>query len=151
LSGGALADEPVIVLRQATMKDAGSIWKVRYGVTENRLTPGRISDGDLRREIEDTGRGWVIEVGGSVVAFAIGNARSGNVWALFVLPEAQGRGFGSMLHDVVVGWLREQHVPLLWLTTGQSTRARGFYEKRGWQCRGLAGDGQLRYELSAAP
>jgi GNAT superfamily N-acetyltransferase len=108
-----------VVLRQASMSDADSIWRVRYSVSENRLRPGRITNEDLRRELEDTGRGWVIEVDDSIEAFAIGNARTGNIWALFVLPQAQGRGYGSRLHYVMVSWLREQHVPLLWLTTGQ--------------------------------
>ena len=33
-----------VVLRQATMADADSIWKVRYSVRENTLRPGRISN-----------------------------------------------------------------------------------------------------------
>jgi GNAT superfamily N-acetyltransferase len=132
------------------MADADAIWKVRYSVTENRLAPGRISNEDLRRALEDTGRGWVIEVDGSVEAFAIANARSGNIWALFVLPEAQGRGYGSSLHDVMVGWLRKQHLPLLWLTTGQATKACAFYERRGWKRVSILDDGQARYELPGA-
>ena len=139
-----------VVLREATMADADAIWKVRYSVTENRLAPGRISNEDLRGGLEDTGRGWVIEVDGSVEAFAIGNAQSGNIWALFVLPEAQNRGYGSSLHDVMVNWLREQHVPLLWLTTSQTTKACGFYERRGWKRVSLLNDGQARYELPGA-
>jgi GNAT superfamily N-acetyltransferase len=138
------------VLRQATMADAGSVWKVRYSVTENTLTPGRLSDEDVRREIEDTGRGWVIEVAGVIQAFAIGNAKSGNVWALFVRPDAQGRGYGSRLHDVMVHWLREQGARRLWLTTGEATRASGFYERRGWKRVSVSRDGEARYELPDA-
>lgn len=135
------------VLRQATMADAAGIWTVRYAVTENTLTPGRISDEDLRREIEDTGRGWVIEEHGQVLAFAIGNAQSGNIWALFVLPAAQGHGHGSRLHDTMIGWLRGQQAPTLWLTTGQHTRAAGFYERRGWRLIEVSAEGEARYEL----
>ncbi len=138
-----------VVLRQATMADAEPIWKIRYAVNENTLRPGRISNEDLRRGLEDTGRGWVIEVDGSIEAFAIGNAQSGNVWALFVAPPAQGRGYGSRLHDVMVGWLREQRVSPLWLTTGENTKASSFYEKRGWMRVSVSSDGQARYELPA--
>jgi len=42
------------VLRVATMADAAQIWAVRYAVQENTLTPGRLNNEDLRREIEDT-------------------------------------------------------------------------------------------------
>jgi len=139
-----------MVLRQATMADADSIWRIRYAVSENTLAPGRISNEDLRRELEDTGRGWVIEVNGAVEAFAIGNAQTGNIWALFVLPASQGQGYGSKLHDAMVAWLREQRAPALWLTTGLVTRASGFYERRGWKRVGVLNDGQVRYELQSA-
>lgn len=132
------------------MADADAIWRVRYSVSENTLMPGRLSDEDVRREIEDTGRGWVIEVAGAIKAFAIGNAKSGNIWALFVLPEAQGCGYGSQLLDVMVRWLREQGAPRLWLTTGQATRAAGFYERRGWKRVSVSRDGEARYELPDA-
>jgi GNAT superfamily N-acetyltransferase len=132
------------------MTDAASIWKVRYAVSENTLAPGRISNDDLRRELEDTGRGWVIDVDGSIVAFAIGNATSGNIWALFVLPEAQGQGYGSRLHDVMVQWLVDQRAPTLWLTTGQATKACSFYEKRGWKRVSTLSNGEARYELHGA-
>src|SRR5215510_9072700 len=92
-----------------------------------------------------SGRGWVVEVDGSVEAFAIGNAQSGNIWALFVVPEAQGRGYGSQLHDVMVGWLREQHVALPWLTNGQAR-----YElSQGDEANGARVPGR-RAEMAAA-
>jgi GNAT superfamily N-acetyltransferase len=139
-----------IVIRQATMSDAAAIWAVRYAVHENTLTPGRLTDEDLRREIEDTGRGWVLEEDGSIQAFAIGNAQTGNIWALFVHPDAQGRRHGHRLHEVMVGWLREQRAPTLWLTTGQHTKATAFYERLGWRRVGVSRDGEARYELPDA-
>jgi GNAT superfamily N-acetyltransferase len=139
-----------IMIRQATMSDAEPIWAIRYAVQENTLTPGRLTDEDLRREIEDTGRGWVLEEDGVVQAFAIGNALTGNVWALFVHPDSQGRGYGQRLHEVMVAWLREQGAPTLWLTTGQHTKATAFYERRGWQRVGVSSNGEARYELPEA-
>ncbi len=135
------------LIRQATMADAPEIWRIRYAVRENTLTPGRINDIDLRREIEATGRGWVSEVDGEIVAFAIGNARSGNIWALFVDPAHQGRGHGGRLHDTMVEWLWSQGLETLWLSTGTGTRARAFYEQRGWRDRGAYGELERRYEL----
>ena len=52
------------ILRQATRADIPGIWDVRHGVHENTLRRGLISDEDVRREIEDTGRGWVLTVKG---------------------------------------------------------------------------------------
>ena len=136
-------------LRQATVSDIPGIWEVRYSVSENTLTPGRLSDEDVRVSIEDTGRGWVIEENGKIVAFAIGNAETGNVWALFVKPEAQGEGHGTRLHAAMIEWFRSQSVERLWLSTGTDTKARKFYEKNGWICIGPYGIDEVRYERAS--
>jgi GNAT superfamily N-acetyltransferase len=133
-------------LRQALVSDIPGIWGVRYAVAENTLTPGRISDEEVRAAIEDSGRGWVIDVGGKIAAFAVGNGETGNVWALFVKPEFQGQGFGTALHSVMIEWFRTQAIDRLWLSTGMDTQARKFYEKHGWECVGPYGSNELRYE-----
>ena len=133
-------------LRQAVPADLPRMWEVRYSVAENTLTPGRINDEEFLQAIETTGRGWVIEADGQIQAFAVGNALTGNVWALFVRPQAQGRGFGSRLHTAMLEWFHNQKVELLWLSTGTHTQARKFYEKHGWQCVGPYGDDEVRYE-----
>ena len=97
------------ILRQATNVGIPGIWDVCYSVTENTLTRGRISDEDVRREIEDTGLGWLIDDDGQIMAFAIGNVQSGNIRALFVLLEAQGMRCGHRLHEVMIDsntWIR---------------------------------------------
>ncbi len=133
-------------LRQAVAADLPQMWEVRYSVAENTLTPGRIIDSEFLQAIETTGRGWVIETDGQIQAFAVGNALTGNVWALFVRPQAQGRGYGSRLHTAMLEWFHTQKVELLWLSTGTHTQARKFYEKHGWQCVGPYGDDEVRYE-----
>lgn len=138
-------------LRQAVAADIPGIWEVRYAVTENTLTPGRIGDEDVRVAIEDTGRGWVIEEAGRIVGFAIGNGDTGNVWALFVHPDAQGRGHGGRLHAAMLDWFRTRPLRTLWLTTGADTRARVFYERHGWRCVGAAGGDEVRYERDNVP
>jgi GNAT superfamily N-acetyltransferase len=56
--------------------------------------------------------------------------------ALYVLPEAWGTGVGSRLHDEAVAQLGrlapEAH---LWVLEA-NTRARRFYERRGWRLDG---------------
>jgi GNAT superfamily N-acetyltransferase len=135
------------LLRQAVVADTAGIWEVRYAVQENTLRRGVLDDEDVRREIEDTGRGWVVEEAGRIVAFAIGHAGSGNIWALFVHPDAQGRGHGSRLHDTMIDWLWSRGLQTLWLTTGPQTRARAFYERRGWVLAGPSDHGDVRMEL----
>ena len=92
-------------LREATRADLAGIWRVRYAVVENTLAPDGIEDDEVIGQLEAGGRGWVVEEDGEIVAFAIGDVRGANVWALFVHPRAEGRGHGSRLHDTMVEWL----------------------------------------------
>ena len=135
------------MLRAARASDIPTIQRVRASVKENRLVSTVITDEDVRIAIEDTGRGWIVEQEGEIVAFAIGNAITGNIWALFVHPEYEGRGYGRQLHDTMVDWLWAAGVGSLWLTTEPGTRAQRFYEAAGWRLTGPADRGELRYEL----
>ena len=135
------------MLRVARASDIPAIQRVRASVRENRLVSTVITDEDVRTAIEDTGRGWVVVKAGEVVAFAIGNAVNGNIWALFVRPEAEGRGYGRQLHDTMVDWLWTAGLDRLWLTTEPGTRAQRFYQAAGWQLVGPADQGELRYEM----
>ncbi|MBL8300867.1 MAG: GNAT family N-acetyltransferase [Rhodanobacteraceae bacterium] len=138
-----------VAIRQAVRDDMPGLWDVRYSVAENTLTPGRISDEELRHSIEEGGSGWVSEEHGRIVGFAIGLI-SGNVWALFVRPEAEGRGIGSALHAEMLAWFSQQPPDRLWLSTGTNTRARAFYESRGWQYAGPYGPDEIRLERQNA-
>ena len=116
-------------------------------VRENRLVSLVIANDDVRQAIEHQGRGWVVEVEGEVIAFAIGLEATGNVWALFVDPEHERRGYGRQLHDTMLDWFRSRGVDRLWLTTEPGTRAQRFYERAGWRCSGPTAHGELRYEI----
>jgi GNAT superfamily N-acetyltransferase len=100
----------------------------------------------MREAIEVTGRGWVVEEDGKIEAFAVGNGKTGNVWALFVRPDAQGRGHGTRLHAAMVKWFQTQRIATLWLSTGTRTKARQFYDRNGWKCVGPYGTDEVRYE-----
>jgi GNAT superfamily N-acetyltransferase len=126
--------------------DIADIQRVRGSVHENRLVSAVISDNQVREAIEETGRGYVVECDGEVVAFAVGNAQTGNLWALFVHPDHERRGYGRLLHDTMVAWLWSQGLDRLWLTTEAGTRAQHFYEQAGWRLVGTSDHGELRYE-----
>ena len=137
------------MLRQAALSDVPDIQRIRRSVRENRLVATAISDHQVRESITKTGRGWVIESEGEVVAFAIGNVVNGNIWALFVHPGHERRGYGRLLHDTMVEWLFSRGLKRLWLTTEPGTRAQRFYETAGWERVGLTDGGELRYEQGA--
>jgi GNAT superfamily N-acetyltransferase len=139
---------PTQSLRQAKREDIPEISRVRNAVRENRLFEGMtISAEEVREAIEETGRGWVLESDGEIAGFAIGNAATSSIWALFVHPNAEGRGYGQRLHQVMVEWLWAQGAEVLWLTTDPGTRAERFYERLGWQRAGKGDFGEIRLEL----
>lgn len=134
------------MLRVATASDIPDIQRIRRAVRENRLVSTVIHDRDVQEAIERKGRGWVVESDGEVVAFAIVNVHTGNIWALFVHPAHEREGFGRQLHDVMVDWSWSQGLDRLWLTTEPHTRAQRFYEAAGWHRAGATDSGELRYE-----
>jgi GNAT superfamily N-acetyltransferase len=142
-----------MLLRQATRDDTAEIWRVRYAVTENQLTPGRISDAELHTYLEDYGRGWVIELAPApnltIAGFSIGDARDGHIWAMFVDPPLHGQGYGRQLHDVMVDWLFARGLERLDLGTQPGSRAEAFYRRAGWQPTGEGLDkyGDKLFEL----
>jgi GNAT superfamily N-acetyltransferase len=124
--------------------------RVRMSVRENRLVSMQLTDADYIEAIESRGRGWVVELDGTIVAFAIGDAVDASIWALFVEPGFEGRGFGRQLHDEMVAWLWQQGHERLWLTTDPGTRAQRFYAAAGWRIVGPGTHGEVRLELRQA-
>jgi len=122
--------------------------RVRLAVRENRLTSAALTEADYVPAITTTGRGWVMEADGAIVAFAVGNRDTGNIWALFVHPDHEALGYGRQLHDALLDWLWSQGLNNLWLTTEPGTRAQRFYESRGWRRTGHNQRGEIRFELS---
>ncbi len=124
--------------------------RVRLAVRENTLSaPDRITAADYIDAIAKLGRSWVVAADGEIVGFASG-LNTGNVWALFVHPDHEGRGYGRLLHATVVSWLRSLGQRRLWLTTAPGTRAERFYPSLGWQARGMVDGGDIRFELDGS-
>ena len=103
------------ILRQAVRSDLPELFRVRHAVSENRLFLLTMPDDQVIEALETTGRGWVIELDGVIVAFAIGDALTGSIWALFVDPRHRGYGYGRRLHDTATEWLWSQGHDRIWL------------------------------------
>jgi GNAT superfamily N-acetyltransferase len=137
-----------MTLRQAVRGDIAAMHRIRMAVNENRLVSTVIDEVDYIPEIEITGRGWVITERDAVVAFAIGNRETRSVWALFVDPAHEGKGYGRQLHAAMVQWLFSEGLTSIWLSTEPGTRAQRFYEAAGWTFRRVLPSGERYYELS---
>ena len=135
-------------LRQATESDIPGMQRVRLAVRENTLSdPTRVTAADYAAASEQLGRTWVVETEGEIVAFATGY-KTGSVWALFVHPDYERRGYGTALQSTMVTWLWSLGHTRLWLTTDPGTRAEQFYISHGWQPCGIVAGGSLRLELA---
>lgn len=93
-----------------------------------------------RRTLSDSSaRIYVAENLDEVVGFASGGPEragelgyAGELYAIYILEEAQGRGHGRRLVQAVVGGLRELSIAdmIVWVLRDNSA-ARGFYERLG--------------------
>jgi GNAT superfamily N-acetyltransferase len=136
---------PVPTIRPAAPADIPRLIEIRGAVRENRLSdPGSVTAADYLPYIE-AGRCWVAEAEGRVVGFAALDAEGSSVWALFVAPEAEGRGVGRGLMEALVEEARRRGLSALRLETEAGSRAERFYRAAGWSRVDLpAGAGTAR-------
>lgn len=90
---------------------------------------------DEYRALLEAGRIWVAEADGVPVGYVAATDLGGHVHLdqLSVRPEHGGRGLGSALVEVVVGWARSQGATSVTLTTFRDVAWNGpWYERRGF-------------------
>jgi ribosomal protein S18 acetylase RimI-like enzyme len=83
----------------------------------------------------------VAEVDGGVVGFvSVGDSREaegeGELYAIYVLPDAWGSGAAPALMRTAVAALRERHPTAILWVLADNPRARRFYEREGWSLDG---------------
>ena len=137
------------MIREASPSDIPVIQKIRRSVKENVLSnPLLISDDLCLNYITERGKGWVYELKGEVVGFAIADLKENNIWALFVHPDHEHKGFGRMLHDNMVNWYFSQTIKSVWLSTEPKTRAEDFYRTAGWNEDGVTEKGEIIFRMN---
>jgi len=138
-----------MIFREATIRDIPQIQIVRHTVKENVLSnPGLVTDQDCEEYLTVRGKGWVCEIGDTIVGFSIADLKDNNIWALFLRPEYEGRGIGKTLHSIMLQWYFSQTQKTVWLGTAPNTRAEKFYRKAGWKEVGIHGNGEIKFEMS---
>ncbi len=138
-------------IREATIADIPQIQIVRNAVKENVLSdPGLVTDQDCEEYMTVRGKGWVCEADNRIVGFAIADLKEHNIWALFLLPEYEGKGIGQLLHTTMLDWYFSKTNETVWLSTAFHTRAEKFYRKAGWKEVGLHGTKEIKFEMTFA-
>ncbi len=134
--------------RQATIKDIPQIQIVRNSVKENQLSnPNLIPDQLVEEFITKRGKGFVCEIDDIIVGFTIVDFVENNVWALFLLPEFEGKGIGKKLHQLMLDEYFSKTKETIWLSTEANSRAEIFYKKQGWKNAGFHGN-EVKFEMS---
>ena len=113
-----------------------------FGVTEEAWVP-------LIRDKSITG--VVAESKDEVIGFCSGDANTGELLVLAVLPEYERRGVGKNMLALVTGKLFSFGMDKLWLAASPDPeiRAHGFYRHLGWAPTGVIdkfGDEVLEYK-----
>jgi GNAT superfamily N-acetyltransferase len=135
--------------RRATESDIDAIFVVRFAVKENVLSnPARVTREMCIDYLDKLGRGWVCEIDGRVVGFSYAARADHSIWALFVLPDFEGRGVGKALLNAAVDWLFEIGAERVILSTEANTRADRFYRAQGWTRGEMKDDVEVRYARS---
>lgn len=138
-----------MTIREALITDIPQIQIVRNSVKENMLSdPALVPDSDVEDYMFRRGKGWVAEEDGTVIGFAIADLREHNIWALFLHPDAEGKGIGKQLHKIMLDWYFSKTEETVWLSTGFNTRAETFYRMQGWREAGLYGTKETKFEMS---
>jgi len=138
-------------IRPARVEDIAALHRIRLAVRENALTdPGRVTEASYIPFLTGRGMGWVAEQGGAPLGFAILDLDEARLWALFVAPEAEGRGVGTSLLEAIRAFAATHRIARLRLGTAAGTRAARFYERCGWTLVGPAGNGDIELEWDLA-
>ncbi|CAN5415392.1 hypothetical protein BH10PSE7_BH10PSE7_32600 [soil metagenome] len=137
------------MIRDARPADLPAITHVRTSVRENHMSVEEMASRGITHATIAAGMHagyygtWVAEAAGDIVAFSIADSRDGSVFALFVLPGCEGRGYGTFLLERCEKFLAKSGYAEAWLTTGLNTKAERFYFRRGWLAAGPDRDDPL--------
>jgi GNAT superfamily N-acetyltransferase len=86
-------------IREAVITDIPAMHRIRMAVKENVLTnPLAVQEADYIPYLTKEGAAWVYEDSEQIKGFAILDLEAGEVWAIFVDPDFEGKGIGSGLH-----------------------------------------------------
>lgn len=135
-------------IRPARESDIPRLMTIRAAVAENRLSDtAAVTAPDYFPYIAG-GTLWVWEENGTLLGFAAVDPAESLLWALFVAPEASGRGIGPALVAHAVNQARAAGLAELRLATAPGTRAERLYRRTGWRETGRDPSGDLLMRLT---
>lgn len=136
--------------RLALSTDIEGIFEVRTSVKESHLSREEmeqmgITESVVTDMIEKSHCAWVAVDDGKVIGFSMILPDEGCLFAVFVLPEYEGRGVGRSLVDLAEQELFKHH-KAVWLETDKNSRAAKFYMRLGWVKKENISESDIRLE-----
>jgi GNAT superfamily N-acetyltransferase len=133
-----------LIFRETLTTDMEGLFSVRARTRENPISRehlaslGITAESIAKQMTSGRMKGWVCLDSSSLVGFCSGDAETGEVLVLAVLPDYERKGIGTYLLSRVVEWLRSVGSNTIWLAASPDprTRAHGFYRSLGWRPNG---------------
>ncbi|MBK9616178.1 MAG: GNAT family N-acetyltransferase [Uliginosibacterium sp.] len=146
--------------RRALAQDAADCVTLRGQTRENALSVEQlraigVTVDSWRAGIEDESLlGHVCLHAGKLAGYCFGDAASGEILVLVVLPDHEGQGIGKrLLNAVVADFHHRGHTRLfLGCSSNPASRSHGFYRHQGWVSTGQVdalGDEVLELRIGA--
>lgn len=145
----------MFTLRVMTAKDIPEAFSIRTSTIENALTLAELEEDygltpdSLGAAMKGSACGWVGEVDGKAVGFAMGDGATGEITVIAVRPEFEGLGLGTELLQTVQSWLFSKGHQELWLLTTPDPNLRAYklYVAKGWSATGEIIDEDEKFVL----
>lgn len=149
-----------IIYRAARPEDVPACVVIRGQTRENAISEARLNELGITRESWAQSvragelPGVVAEADGCIVGYCFGDAESGEIVVLALLPDCEGIGVGKALLAQVMAMLRDAGHQRLFLgcSSDPAARSHGFYRYLGWTSTGEVdkyGDEMLEYVFPA--
>ncbi|HEY1315098.1 MAG TPA: GNAT family N-acetyltransferase [Steroidobacteraceae bacterium] len=139
-----MRDTSKYVFRETLPSDVEELFSVRARTRENPISKEQLASLGITAEsiakqmASGRMKGWVCLDSSTLIGFCNGDAETGEVLVLAVLPAYERRGIGTCLLSRVVEWLRSVGFNRIWVAASPDSRIRahGFYRSLGWRPNG---------------
>ncbi len=130
-------------LREIKIADIKDILDIRVSTKENHfsmtdLAEVGVTSKSIAEWLDDSVKGWVCEMSGQPVGFAMADGKTAEVLVVACYPEYEKKGIGKALmlklHDWL--WSLDHDEIWLWSDPDPGIRAYEFYRKMGYEPTG---------------
>lgn len=125
--------------RKIVKSDIKTILEIRISTKENHFSLSDLANigitpQSLSEWLDGTIKGWICEISGKAVGFAMGDSKTGEMLVIAIYPGYEKLGIGKKLMQLIQDWLWSFDQKELWLWSNHDSvvRAHGFYRKLGW-------------------